>query len=50
VPGAPPAATGPAIAPRAATPARTRRHRARTMPASLRLLLIGLLVAAGAYG
>ena len=45
---APPSAPSPA--PRAATAAGTRRRRSRTVPASLRLLLAGLLAAVLAYG
>jgi hypothetical protein len=47
-PGPPPAAAVAAAAPGAAAPGRRRRR--RTTPASLRLLLIGLLVASVAYG
>ena len=48
-PGAPPAAA-PAARRRAAATADPRRRRSRTVPASLRLLLITLLVASVAYG
>jgi hypothetical protein len=45
-----PPATAPAAPGRAAAAAGTRRRRSRTAPASLRLLLIALLVAAVAFG